>query len=242
MFRDNPRLVTAFEDQRQVIAETVDATTTGSEATQALQDAPVLTHSYAQQKPGGRTTTSDSSATAAICLTPFVLAAIVLVITLVTRSSSRKRAQQRAAEQQRLAAEHQHRAWHAEQQRLAYERQVWEAGVARQRAAVEAEQAAVEAAADARHRAREAQEQQRVADIVARFGPAMAGRILRGEIWQGQTNEQLVAALGQPADVEERVMKTKAKAIYKYAQSGANRFGLRVTLEQGVVVGWEDKR
>jgi hypothetical protein len=39
----NARLVAAFEDQRQVIAETQDATTTGAEATQALQDARVLT-------------------------------------------------------------------------------------------------------------------------------------------------------------------------------------------------------
>lgn len=40
---DNPRLVVAFEQQSQVLAETQDAVTTGAAATDALQDATVLT-------------------------------------------------------------------------------------------------------------------------------------------------------------------------------------------------------
>jgi hypothetical protein len=36
-------------------------------------------------------------------------------------------------------------------------------------------------------------------------------------------------------------MKTKRREIWKYGRMGGNRYSLRVTLEQGVVVGWEEK-
>jgi hypothetical protein len=36
-------------------------------------------------------------------------------------------------------------------------------------------------------------------------------------------------------------MKTKTKEVWKYHQRGANRYGLKITLENGRVVGWENK-
>lgn len=83
---------------------------------------------------------------------------------------------------------------------------------------------------------------QRHLNLVARFGQHNADRIMRGQFWQGQTQEMLIEALGHPSDVDVRVMKTKTRSVYKYVWNGANRYGLRITLEDGVVVGWEDKR
>ena len=52
----------------------------------------------------------------------------------------------------------------------------------------------------------------------------------------------VVEMLGDPIDVEETVMRTKTKRTLKYARTGANRYGLRVFVDDGIVVGWEDKR
>jgi hypothetical protein len=98
-----------------------------------------------------------------------------------------------------------------------------------------------EAAEAARQRAEQLGREQRES-LVERFGAENAERILRREIWQGQTEIMLIASRGAPADEEEHVMKTKMKRVYKYDRQGANRFGLRVFVEDGVVVGWEGKK
>src|SRR5262245_9713381 len=66
--------------------------------------------------------------------------------------------------------------------------------------------------------------QARFANLVARFGDENARRIVAGEIWQGQTGEMLIEARGRPVDTDEKVMKTKTKATFKYDQRGANRY------------------
>ena len=63
-------------------------------------------------------------------------------------------------------------------------------------------------------------------------------RIIRGDVWMGQTSEQLQEAIGTPVDVDEKVLKTKIKEIWKYHRRGQNRYALRVNLDNGVVVGW----
>lgn len=69
----------------------------------------------------------------------------------------------------------------------------------------------------------------------------VAEKILNRTIWVSETAEQLRDSLGSPADIDEKVLKTKRKEIWKYFQTGANRFGLRITLENGLVVGWDEK-
>ncbi len=69
----------------------------------------------------------------------------------------------------------------------------------------------------------------------------IVNRIMGKIIWQGQTSEQLIDSLGNPLDIDEKILKTKKKEIWKYHSDGRNRFRLRITLEQDLVVGW-DKR
>lgn len=65
---------------------------------------------------------------------------------------------------------------------------------------------------------------------------------LMGEsFWQGQTEDQLRDSLGEPLDIDQRVLKTKVKEVWKYEQTGKNRYSLKITLENGVVVGWDQK-
>jgi hypothetical protein len=66
-------------------------------------------------------------------------------------------------------------------------------------------------------------------------------KIMAGFFWQGQSEEQLKDAIGHPVEVDRMVLKTKTKEIWKYHKQGVNRFGLRLTVENGLVVGWDKK-
>ena len=69
----------------------------------------------------------------------------------------------------------------------------------------------------------------------------IAEKIINQMIWIGQTSEQLLDSLGNPIDIDENVLKTKRKEIWKYHQKSANRFGLKIRVENGIVVGWDEK-
>jgi hypothetical protein len=70
---------------------------------------------------------------------------------------------------------------------------------------------------------------------------AAVDRIMRHVIWQGMTAPQVVDALGEPELIEPKVMKTKTVETWKYGQKTRTRFKWRITLEDGVVTGWEEK-
>ena len=69
----------------------------------------------------------------------------------------------------------------------------------------------------------------------------LVNKLMQRKLWQGQTAEQVIDAIGEPKDIDEKVLKTKIKQTWKYFPSGRRRYGLRVTLDDGIVVGW-DKR
>ncbi|MCO7641904.1 DUF2845 domain-containing protein [Pseudomonas sp. S 311-6] len=83
---------------------------------------------------------------------------------------------------------------------------------------------------------------ERRAYLLRKYGDlGIVDRIMGRMMWQGQTEEQLRDSLGRPADVDQRVMKSKTRETWKYHRQGKNRYGLRVTLENGLVVGWDQK-
>ncbi len=84
--------------------------------------------------------------------------------------------------------------------------------------------------------------EKRRAYLMMKYGdPALVDRLMRKMFWVGQTGEQLIDSLGNPVDIDEKVLKTKRKAIWKYFHRGGNRFGLRITVENGQVIGWDEK-
>lgn len=88
---------------------------------------------------------------------------------------------------------------------------------------------------------REDVERRRAALLAKYYDAKIVDMIMRHMFWQGQSQEQLLDSLGRPADIDQKVMKTKVKEIWKYNQTGTNRFGLRITIENNVVVGWDQK-
>lgn len=66
-------------------------------------------------------------------------------------------------------------------------------------------------------------------------------KIAGGFIWQGQSEAQLKDSVGDPVAIDRAALKTKTRETWKYHQRGVNRFGLRVTVENGYVVGWDKK-
>jgi len=81
--------------------------------------------------------------------------------------------------------------------------------------------------------------QARYQNLAARFGDQAARAIMERKVWQGATHEMVQEAFGPPLAIDEKVLKTKTRHVYKYNQLTANRYGFKVTLENGVVVGWE---
>jgi hypothetical protein len=69
----------------------------------------------------------------------------------------------------------------------------------------------------------------------------IVNKLMDGYFWENQTAEQLIDSIGKPADIDVKVLKTKKKEVWKYNHKGGNRYGLRITLDNDTVVGWEQK-
>src|SRR5688500_10490002 len=60
-------------------------------------------------------------------------------------------------------------------------------------------------------------------------------------VWIGQNREQQLDSVGRPHDVDQKVVKTKKKEIWKYGHKGGNRYLWRIKLENDSVIGWDEK-
>jgi hypothetical protein len=71
--------------------------------------------------------------------------------------------------------------------------------------------------------------------------PEIAKAIAERRILQEMTREQLLDSWGKPIAREEKVTKTKIVEVFKYRPVGRNRYRDKVTLEDGIVTGWDQK-
>ncbi|MGF6595150.1 DNA translocase FtsK [Pseudomonas sp. 2835] len=82
----------------------------------------------------------------------------------------------------------------------------------------------------------------RTAYLVEKYGEeSIALAIVKGKIWEGMTAAQLFDSAGEPDAVDQKYMKNKSREVWKYDHEGSNRYLLRVTLENGLVVGWNSR-
>jgi hypothetical protein len=83
---------------------------------------------------------------------------------------------------------------------------------------------------------------QRRVRLLAKYNDSQAVEmIMQKRIWEGMSVAQLHDAWGKPAAIDEKVLKTKTTQVFKYNRYGKNRFHDRVKVDDGVVVGWEQK-
>jgi hypothetical protein len=61
-------------------------------------------------------------------------------------------------------------------------------------------------------------------------------RIMGRKLWQGQTMEQLIDSIGRPPSIDSNLLKTRKREIWKYQPSGKERYRVRITLDDDVVV------
>lgn len=88
---------------------------------------------------------------------------------------------------------------------------------------------------------RYAKKQKRLAYLRSRYAEDVVQKIYHGYFWQGQTEDELLDSLGGPVEVDHKVLKTMRREVWKYNRTGANRFALRITVENGYVAGWDKK-
>ena len=86
------------------------------------------------------------------------------------------------------------------------------------------------------------QKKQRRDSLMAKYQDEnLVKALMSRSFWPGQTAEQLVDSLGRPHSVDQKALKTKKKEVWKYNHQGGNRYGLRITLDNDQVVGWDQK-
>lgn len=83
----------------------------------------------------------------------------------------------------------------------------------------------------------------RIVYLMGKYGdPFIVDRIMRHNFWQGQTAAQLEDSLGQPFAKDDKRLKTFRREVWKYSRTGKNRYALRITLENDIVAGWDQKK
>jgi hypothetical protein len=87
-----------------------------------------------------------------------------------------------------------------------------------------------------------AQRKKRIEYLLDKYGDEdIVNRIMQGHYWEGQTAQQLRDSVGSPLSIDTKSMATRKRAVWKYRSRGRNRYGLRIILDDDVVIGWEQK-
>ncbi|MDH0120839.1 hypothetical protein N7325_13555 [Stutzerimonas stutzeri] len=66
-------------------------------------------------------------------------------------------------------------------------------------------------------------------------------KILSGTVWVEMSQDQLIDSIGSPAAIDQKHLKTKTREVWKYYPQGKSRYGLRITIDDGRVTGWDSK-
>lgn len=89
-------------------------------------------------------------------------------------------------------------------------------------------------------RADEKSQQRRYQYLINKYHDDSVVRgIMNEQVWRGQTDEQLLDSWGNPEDKDIKVLKSKRTEIWKYGKINSRSYRQKVTLENGIVVGYE---
>jgi hypothetical protein len=87
-----------------------------------------------------------------------------------------------------------------------------------------------------------AQKQKRIQYLFDKYGDEqIVQRIMNRKFWEGQTAQQLIDSVGNPLSIDKKSMVSRKREVWKYNSIGRSRYGLRITLDNDVVIGWDQK-
>ncbi len=92
----------------------------------------------------------------------------------------------------------------------------------------------------------DAKEKERRDFLIGKFGTEIAEKILSKSVWEGMTVEMLIESQGEWEEKSESFSKgvSKVKYFYDYSENrlGNASYDYEVSTEDGIVVGWKDRR
>ena len=81
-------------------------------------------------------------------------------------------------------------------------------------------------------------------EVTKRHGKTKGKKIMKGELWMGMSNKELLSMRGKPQDVIKKVSRGKKREEYFYDgyknRQGNMSYKFRVVLIDGKVDGWND--
>lgn len=84
--------------------------------------------------------------------------------------------------------------------------------------------------------------EERIVYLMSKYHDQLSvDRIMAKELWQGMTADQVKDSIGTPAAIDQELLKTKRRDTWKYYPQGANRYNLKLVVENDVLVGWDKK-
>jgi hypothetical protein len=82
--------------------------------------------------------------------------------------------------------------------------------------------------------------QARLRALTAKFGAEGASNIVNRRLWLGAPVDAVIEMFGHPADTKRAVTTTKVRLNLRYFPVAANRYQLKIDVENDIVTGWED--
>jgi hypothetical protein len=77
----------------------------------------------------------------------------------------------------------------------------------------------------------------RLAYLRGKYGDeSIVQHIMSKTLWQGETAEQVRDSIGMPSSMDNNLLKTRKREVWKYHPHGRGRYRLRVTLDNDVVI------
>lgn len=77
----------------------------------------------------------------------------------------------------------------------------------------------------------------RLAYLQGKYGDeSVVQHIMSKTLWQGETAEQVRDSIGLPSSMDNNLLKTRKREVWKYHPHGRGRYRLRVTLDNDVVI------
>ena len=77
----------------------------------------------------------------------------------------------------------------------------------------------------------------RLAYLRGKYGDeSVVQHIMSKTLWQGETAEQVRDSIGLPSSMDNNLLKTRKREVWKYHPHGRGRYRLRVTLDNDVVI------